>query len=541
MTAITFTYRDRFHPESYAEVPEEHHSPHSSWETPDPGYWTRNGYAIVRADEVGTGQSPGVLDTMSRSTSRAFFDVIEWAASQPWSSGRVGLLGISYFAGSQWRVAALQPKGLACIVPWEGMSDYYRDRCRHGGILSNTFINFWWNRQVVNNQYGRPGRAARKWGHDTIEGDLPEDQLIANRRDQNEDNAVHRFLDEEYYASKDYDMADIQVPVLSVGNWGGILLHLRGNVEGYLNASSKHKYLRFLTGRHDLPFYEKESVRMQQSFLDAFLKGEDRGGWSTGEAPKVGLVLREGNVGYNDAVAEKQYPQRYEDEWPIARTVYTQYFLTADQRLVESHSLQTLTTVSYQAPSTLSNPRFVQFTTEPFAQKTEFTGHIVVHLNISASSLPTSNTSPSEIDIFITLRHLDANGAEILYTGTVGDPVPVTKGWLRTSLRKVAENHPRHQSWKPHRTYFASDVLPVTAGEVYPVDVEVWPTNVVVGPGHRLVLEVSSGDTQGAGLFEHNSEVDRPRELLEGMNSIHFGPGYDNWIRLPMIPELASA
>jgi predicted acyl esterase len=57
-------------------------------------------------------------------------------------------LGISYYAGSQWRVAARQPKGLACIIPWEGMSDYYRDRCRHGGILSNTFIDFWWNRQV---------------------------------------------------------------------------------------------------------------------------------------------------------------------------------------------------------------------------------------------------------------------------------------------------------------------------------------------------------------------------------------------------------
>lgn len=138
----------RFNPASFAEVPEEHHSPHSAWETPDPGYWTRHGYAIVRADEVGLGQSPGVLNTMSRDTSLAFVDVIEWAASQPWSIGKVGLLGISYYAGSQWRVAARRPRGLACMIPWEGMSDYYRDRCRHGGILSNTFIDFWWNRQV---------------------------------------------------------------------------------------------------------------------------------------------------------------------------------------------------------------------------------------------------------------------------------------------------------------------------------------------------------------------------------------------------------
>ncbi|KAL1864816.1 hypothetical protein Plec18167_009648 [Paecilomyces lecythidis] len=469
-----------FHPDSFAEVPEEHHSAHSSWETPDPGFWTRNGYALVRADEIGTGQSPGVLDTMSRSTSEAFFDVIEWAATQPWSSGK-----------------------------------------------------------VIKNQYGRPGRAARKWGYDTIEGDLPEEELAANRRDQNEDNAAHRFLDEDYYASKDYNMNDIQVPVLSVGNWGGILLHLRGNVEGYLNAGSKNKYLRFITGRHDLPFYSKENVEMQKSFLDAFLKGHDSEGWSTGRAPRVGITLRKGNVGYNDAEAEKQYEHRYEGDWPIPRTQYVKYFLTADKQLqATAKPAKENSLVSYHAPGDLKNPQVVQFTTPPFASETEFTGHIVAHLNVSVSSLPYKKTSPSEIDIFITLRHLDAQGSEIFYTGTVGDPVPVTKGWLRVSLRKVAENHPRHRSWRPHREYRSTDVLPVETGVIYPVDVEVWPTNVVVSQGHRLVLEISSGDTQGAGLFEHNSDIDRPRELLEGLNHIHFGPDYENWLQLPLIPEL---
>ncbi|CRK25005.1 hypothetical protein BN1708_014107, partial [Verticillium longisporum] len=111
-------YKD-FHPKSFSEVNEEQKSEHSAWETPDPGYWTRNGYAVVRADERGLGQSTGLLDTMSRGMSEAFFDVVEWAADQPWSNGKVGLLGISYYAGSQWRVAARRPKGLAAIVPWE--------------------------------------------------------------------------------------------------------------------------------------------------------------------------------------------------------------------------------------------------------------------------------------------------------------------------------------------------------------------------------------------------------------------------------------
>lgn len=95
-------------------------SKHSAWETPDPGFWTANDYVVVRADERGTGNSPGRLDSMSSATCDGFVDVIEWAASQPWSTGKVGLLGISYYAGSQWRAAARKPTGLACIVPWEG-------------------------------------------------------------------------------------------------------------------------------------------------------------------------------------------------------------------------------------------------------------------------------------------------------------------------------------------------------------------------------------------------------------------------------------
>jgi putative CocE/NonD family hydrolase len=103
---------------SFSQVNPEHRSKYSCWETPDPVFWARHGYAIVRADERGLGQSPGFLDTMSRGTSECFFDVVEWAADQPWSSGKVGLLGISYYAGTQWRVAARRPKGLAAIIPW---------------------------------------------------------------------------------------------------------------------------------------------------------------------------------------------------------------------------------------------------------------------------------------------------------------------------------------------------------------------------------------------------------------------------------------
>ncbi|KAH7147099.1 Alpha/Beta hydrolase protein [Dactylonectria estremocensis] len=462
-----------------ANVPSDHRSKYSAWETPDPVFWTREGYAVVRADERGLGQSPGLLDTMSRGTSECFFDVVEWAAEQSWSSGKVGLLGILYYAGLQWRVAARKLKGLAAIIPWEGMSDYYRDRCRHGGILSNNFISFWWNRQVLVNQYGKAGRSKLQFPphgpgargqEDTIEGDLPEEVLVQNRKDQTQDNTNNKFRDDDYYASKEYNLEDIDVPLLSVANWGGILLHLRGNVEGYTRASSKFKYIRFITGRHDLPFYSPQEVEIQKSFLNAFLKGQDDYGWTEpGKVAPVTLTMRKGN--------------RDEEAWPIPRTQYT------------------------KCPGNLKDPKLVQFISASFEEETEVIGHVTAHLNVSVTP---DNSGETDIDLFVTLRHIDPAGKEVLYTGTAGDGIPLCKGWLRVSNRKVYEDHPKHCSYRPHREYLSADVQPVKAGEVYTIDVEVWPTNVVVEKGGKLVFEVSSGDTQGSGVFQHNSDIDRP-------------------------------
>ncbi|EMC95494.1 hypothetical protein BAUCODRAFT_543523 [Baudoinia panamericana UAMH 10762] len=524
-----------FHPASFAEVDPGQKSEHSCWETPDPLYWTSHGYAVVRADERGTGQSPGVLDTMSRATSEVFFDVVEWAAVQPWSSGKTALLGVSYYAGSQWRVAARRPKGLTAIVPWEGMSDYYRDRCRQGGIFENGFIFFWWNRQVVSNQYGIPNG---KWKIEPVDGPISDERRAELRNDQVVDNASNKFRDDQYYSSKEYALEDIEVPVLSVANWGGITVHLRGNVEGYTHAGSKLKYLRFITGRHDLPFFYPEEVEIQRSFLDAFLRNDDREGWSIpGKVPAVDLLLRKGNIGVNKTETERfAFKRRHENEWPIARTKYTPFYMTPNLELgMQKPDLTTPATLRYQALGSEGNAQSFKFMTAPFKQETEITGHVVAHINVSLEATA-DNKNPSDIDIFATLRHIAPDGAEVLYTGSAGDPVPLCNGWLRVSLRKVNESHPRHRAWLPQRDYLRSDAQPVRPGEVYGVDVELWPTNVVVEEGGRLALEIGSGDLKNAGLFKHDHPEDRPVSTFGGANHIHFGPSVENYVTLPIIP-----
>jgi putative CocE/NonD family hydrolase len=90
---------------------------------------------VVRVDSRGAGRSPGLLDLLSAREIRDYYLAIEWAGTRSWSSGRVGLCGISYYAMNQWLVAATRPPHLAAILPWEGASDHYRDMSHHGGIL----------------------------------------------------------------------------------------------------------------------------------------------------------------------------------------------------------------------------------------------------------------------------------------------------------------------------------------------------------------------------------------------------------------------
>ncbi|KAK4050390.1 hypothetical protein OIV83_003459 [Microbotryomycetes sp. JL201] len=534
-----FPYSE-FHPRSFEQIPDEQKSEYSAWETPHPDYWTKQGYVVLRIDERGIGSSPGFMDTMSDQTSADFANCIEWAAEQEWSSGKIGLLGISYFGGSQWRVAARRPKGLTCIIPWEGMTDYYRDRVRQGGIYSNQFVYFWWNNQVMPMQYGNPEKKPRRFGPhnpvgkaigpECIEGTLTPEELESLRRDQTIDNRNFRFLDEPYHSSRVYNLGDIEVPTLSVANLGGNTLHLRGNVVGYLEAGTKNKWLWLISGRHDLPFYLPHFVELQKSFLDCWLKDEDNRGWKKGpnvDVPAINMLVRKGNPGINSNEAEATFPFREEREWPLARTEYRKFYLNPDLSLTPTPK-ETSETIKLEA---LGKGEPAQFKVT-FDKETEIAGHPLANLVVSVEKRP-DGSAPKDVDVFVTLRHLDAQGKEIFYTGTAGDPVPLCKGWLRASLRKVDESNPRHRSWFPHRNYLSTDVEFLKPDNLYDLLVEIWPTACVVDAGNSIVFEVATGDTQGAAIFLHHDPVDRDEATFAGTNVLHFGE--KTWVQLPIV------
>src|SRR5215212_6405328 len=178
------------------------------WDVVDPEKWVPDGYACVRVDSRGAGRSPGFLDVWSAREAQDLYDCIEWAGTQPWSNGKVGINGISYYAMNQWQVAALKPPHLAALCIWEGSSDYYRELCRHGGILSD-FLGSWYPRQVESVQHGVGERGARS----VVTGELvagpetlPPDELSRRRADIPAE-AKRRRLRDDYYAARTADFA----------------------------------------------------------------------------------------------------------------------------------------------------------------------------------------------------------------------------------------------------------------------------------------------------------------------------------------------
>lgn len=142
------------------EIAEGSTNKYQNWEVVDPEKWVPDGYVCIRVDSRGAGRSPGYMDLFSLQEAKDYSICIEWAAVQPWSNGKIGLSGISYYAMNQWMVAQLKPPHLAAMLVWEGAGDFYLDGARHGGILCELTQN-WLPGQVRTVQHGAGERGAR--------------------------------------------------------------------------------------------------------------------------------------------------------------------------------------------------------------------------------------------------------------------------------------------------------------------------------------------------------------------------------------------
>jgi predicted acyl esterase len=106
-------------------------------------YFVQRGYVVATVDVRGTGSSQGTWDSFGPAEQRDGYELVEWAAAQPWSDGKVGLFGASYMGLNQLFTAAQRPPGLKAIFPIVPMGDAYRDIVFSGGDLNTSFIPLW--------------------------------------------------------------------------------------------------------------------------------------------------------------------------------------------------------------------------------------------------------------------------------------------------------------------------------------------------------------------------------------------------------------
>ena len=189
-----------------------------------------------------------------------------------------GLLGISYYAAGQWFVAAMRPPHLAAILPWQGTYDFYRDRTRQDGIYASGFLKRWWNRSVLRNQHGNPDTDCRDiYTGERVTGPATLSQaqdFAANRTDYLGDVLAHP-LNNSFYQDRTPDLSKIGSPALVIANWGGLGLHLRGTIRGYMGIASREKWLKIQSGSYFHTFLQPRNVAMQKRFFDRYLKGID--------------------------------------------------------------------------------------------------------------------------------------------------------------------------------------------------------------------------------------------------------------------------
>jgi len=483
---------DTFDPDATEDVaPEDYRV----WEVVDPSVWVPAGYVCVRVDSRGSGSSPGYLDPMSTHEIDDYVACIAWAGAQDWSTGKIGLCGKSYYAMTQWLVAARRPEHLTAICVWHGLSDWYRDATRHGGILYQFWERFWYPQLALPVQYGADAGTNPHSGRPVTGAELLDAHtLAANRTDIARDILDHPVLD-SYHRERTPKLEDITVPVLAAADWSDHDLHLRGTIRGFRQVASENTWLEIHAGGQ---FDDSDAVELQRRFFDHHLK-DGTGDWHT--QPRVQLAVRQ---------VDGSTVRRDADQWPLPDTRWTPHYLDLATGALTTDQPTTDTTASYESTSD-----GLTLVTEPTSRTNTVLGPVSATLYISSST--------TDADLFLTLDALDPAGIPINLRDHRGGLTPVSIGWQRASLRAV--DPARNENGQPFHPFDRSQ--PLTPDEVVEVQVELCPTSLHLPEDYRLRLTV-----RGHGAA-HEDNTDRPAEVFTNTVTLHSGPDTTSTVLIP--------
>lgn len=461
------------------------------FEGPDPAYWCAHGYAICNPDPRGIVDSEGNSVLWDRQEGRDCHDLIEWLAAQAWCSGKVGMSGTSYLAVAQWFTAAEQPKHLAAINPWEGVSDVYRDLLMRGGMPDTGF--------------------GQRLQEGSFFGKNQKEDVISELQRHPQMN--------ELWANKIPEFERITVPAYVVACYSNTL-HTAGTFRGWRRMASQDKWLRIHNSQEWPDYYEDANVEDLRRFFDRYLKDEDNGWENT---PRVRYAVHDFQGGDQVNVPATSFPPE--------GTESIKFYLDGRSRML------TATAPADDAPAiydVAANPNAVSFITR-FQKETVMVGYPKAHLWVEARGA-------DDMDLFVLIQKLDAygsplqqftvpnqsarchdltdHGASILrYKGS--------DGRLRVSARHLDEA----LSTEDVPTHSFDRVEKLAPGQIVDIQIDLLPIGLAFHPGEQLRFVISARNLIGTmmpGIREYTG-------ANAGQHIIHTGGRYASYLQLPVL------
>ena len=480
-------------------------------EAGDSEFFVTRGYVHVIADARGSGDSAGEYCYQGLNEQTDGYDIIEWMGVQPWCDGNCGMLGMSYFAVMQYMVAAQQPPHLKAIVPYEALTDRYRQSVYHGGLLNEGFWHQWWGHVSVDGM--------RPLSYDYLSEEEIASRVSALMETPEVTHSPYLHIQLKYprknpllfgWLLEPFDgpfywerspnrMFDkIRIPTFLATRWTSWAVHLAGAFEAYENIDAPKKLLimetesrlgplRPWTDHHDLIL----------RWYDHWLKGNDTGFM---HEPPIRLLIKGRNV-YRD-----------EHEWPLARTRWTRLHLAAEGRLAADADARHGSAVFENDPDLPPGklPPGVTFQTVPFERETEITGPVALQFHASLNQ--------PDATWVVTLRDVAPDGNFRV----------LTKGWLRASQREL--DPARSKPYRPYQRHARKEALQPERSHTYAVEIR--ETSNVFLPGHSLALDIRGQDSTAEDpIWVHTCNAVQTRHTVE------FGGTADSFLLLPMIPS----
>lgn len=461
------------------------------FEGSDPAYWCSHGYAVCNPDTRGITKSEGNIYMIGSHEAQDGYDLIEWLGIQDWCNGKVALSGTSYLAFSQWFIAAEQPPHLAAINPEEGLSDAYRDLVSRGGI---TDVGF----------------AARIQSSQTHDGDPVKWEDVAA------EGLKYPLANNALWEDKTAHPERITCPAYVVASYSNTL-HTMGTFRAWRAISDGKKWLRIHDGQEWPDFYTDEHIEDRRKFFDHYLKGIANDWENT---PIVRYSLHDFEGGNITGITAKTFPPE--------GVKYEKLYLDGKSRILAGKPDSDIP-VKYDSEGVVPMASFLYTATE----RTEIVGYPKVKLWLEAEDY-------DDMDVYISLYKLDKWGSmlqqfTVLNHGAMNHDLTEgggsilrykgSTGRLRVSKRHLDESRSTEEI--PYHSFDRVEKL--KAGEIVPVEIEMYPTGIILYPGEQLRLVVSASDEAGS-MMPGTAPV-KPDN--KGVHVIHCGGEYDSYLRLP--------